>query len=113
MADRDEIEPMWRVVVEIPARLHTEYFDTLFTAIADAAHDWEERQDREGWDILVSGHMRPEIEATADDATVERVKSAMEEVAIASWSYQDGSGIEGYTDVLARAALRALHPGEA
>jgi hypothetical protein len=110
MTDRDEIEPKWRVVVEIPARL-THHFDSLFTAIADAAHEWEP-EDREDWDILVSGHMRPEIEATADDATIERIKSAMEEVAIASWSYQDGAGIEGYTDILAHAALRALHPDQ-
>jgi hypothetical protein len=45
----------WQVSVAIPKTLPPEMMDSLFTAVADAAYEWEP-QDRDGWDVDVSGH---------------------------------------------------------
>jgi hypothetical protein len=45
----------WQVSVAIPKTLPPAMMDSLFTAVADAVHAWEP-QDRDGWDVDVSGH---------------------------------------------------------
>lgn len=62
----------WTVAVEIPARLPEELKDSLFTAVADAAHDWEPKT-RDGWDVHVTGYPTPHGAGWAE-AAVERVR---------------------------------------
>jgi len=47
----------WRVEVEAPGDLTEDQRDSLFTAVADAAHAWEEAQCERGWDAPVSARM--------------------------------------------------------
>lgn len=46
---------MWQVSVGVPASLPRELLESLFEAVAATAHGWEP-QDRDGWDVDVSGH---------------------------------------------------------
>ncbi len=46
---------MWQVSVRVPMDLPREMRDSLSEALAAAVHDWEP-QDRDGWDVEVSGH---------------------------------------------------------
>lgn len=39
----------WQLIVTVPASLPGQDLDALFTAVADAVHDWEPA-DRKGWD---------------------------------------------------------------
>lgn len=44
----------WAVTVTVPMSLPPEAKDALFTAVADAAAEWEPAE-RDGWDVDVSG----------------------------------------------------------
>lgn len=55
-------ESQWQVTVSIPLR-HRHLYDSLFDAIADAAHEWESQQGiRDGWDVDVFGAPEPDSE---------------------------------------------------
>jgi hypothetical protein len=68
----------WTVAVEIPISLPSELRDSLFTAIADAAHDWEPG-DRDGWDVQVSGHPTAHELARTEQQAWQRAEAALEE----------------------------------
>lgn len=43
----------WEITVSVPSGFPDGQRDALFTAVADAAHDWEP-EERDGWDVDVS-----------------------------------------------------------
>jgi hypothetical protein len=72
----DPAEPVWKIEVEIPMRVLNDVdHEALFTAVADAVHDWEP-PDRDGWDVSVSagiwalpdGAIDPTLDDTIEDA---------------------------------------------
>lgn len=47
----------WTVAVTVPMRLPDEMKDSLFTLVADIAHEWEPApEERDGWDVDVTGY---------------------------------------------------------
>jgi hypothetical protein len=51
------VSKVWRICVEVPGDTDEGHHDLLFTAVADAAYDWEENYpDRGDWDINVYAH---------------------------------------------------------
>lgn len=71
-------DDIWTVAVEIPASLPDAAKDSLFTAVADAAHDWEPKV-RDGWDISVTGYPTAHDLRHAE-AAVERVRDLADDM---------------------------------
>lgn len=101
--------PKWQVVVTVPSTLPAAYTDSLFTAVADAAHDWEDEHRGSGWDVDVSGQPAP----SADLATIERVARAIRDAyeELPNGDRPEFTEVHEWHDE-ARAAVRALQ-GEA
>jgi hypothetical protein len=45
----------WRIEITVPLGIGAELRESLFTAVADAVHDWQP-EDRVGWDPFVAAH---------------------------------------------------------
>jgi hypothetical protein len=54
-------EPLWQISVRVPLSLPVEMRHELFAAVTAAVHDWEP-DDRDGWDVDVSG--APAVESS-------------------------------------------------
>jgi hypothetical protein len=77
-AEQTQRADTWTVTVEVPMALPDEAKDSLFTAVADAVHDWEPA-DRDGWDAMVgAGRTVHDLRYQLAEERVERIRAALD-----------------------------------